>query len=58
MKAMAIKAFKASMSGRFMSCAAGEVFEADAKTIGQLEAMGLATTKIKRKPTRKAAEND
>lgn len=55
---MATKAFKASMSGRFMSCEADEVFEADAKTIGQLEAMGLATTKIKRKTTRKAAEND
>jgi len=60
MKATAIKQFTATMSGRVFRCKEGDALEADAKTIGQLEAIGLVTTKSVRKPktTRKAADND
>ena len=61
MKATAVRAFNASVNGRDFKCAAGDEIDADARTIGQLEAIGLVTTsdKIKRgaKP-RKAAQND
>lgn len=58
MKATALKAFSACMSGRMLKCAPDDAVEADAKTIAQLEAIGLVTTKAKRKqPTRKAADN-
>lgn len=60
MKATAIKDFTASMSGCEYECAAGDEIEGSAKTIGQLEAIGLVTTKkINRasKP-RKAAKDD
>ena len=61
MKATAVRDFNASVNGRDFRCASGDEVEADAKTIGQLEAIGLISTneKLKRgaKP-RKAAEND
>ena len=61
MKAIAVKDFTASVNGCYLSCEGGAEVEADAKTIGQLEAIGLVTTneKMKRgaKP-RKAARND
>ena len=60
MKAMAIKDFTASVNGREFKCKGDEV-EADAKTIKQLEAIGLvsASEKLKRaaKP-RKAGKDD
>lgn len=58
MKATAIKQFTATMSGRVFRCKEGDAVDADAKTIGQLEAIGMVTTKARRKTTRKAAEND
>lgn len=61
MKATAIKKFNASVNGRDFACEAGDEIEADARTIGQLEAIGLVSSNEKlkraRKP-RKAAEND
>ena len=61
MKATAVKDFSASVSGRDLRCSAGDEVEADAKTIEQLEAIGLVSTneKLKRgaKP-RKAAKDD
>lgn len=61
MKAMAVRDFNASVNGRDFRCKSGDELEADAKTIGQLEAIGLVSTneKLKRasKP-RKAAKND
>lgn len=60
MKATALNDFSASISGRDFKCKRGDEIDADSKTIGQLEAIGLVTTaKPKRasKP-RKAAEND
>ena len=60
MKAVAVRDFNASVNGRDFRCTSGDEIEADAKTIGQLEAIGLVTTKSVRKPktTRKAADND
>lgn len=60
MKATAIKEFSAHVNGRDFKCKAGDAVEADVKTVEQLEAIGLVTTKqVKRadKP-RKAAKND
>ncbi len=61
MKAKANKDFSASVNGCEFKCSAGDEIEADARTIGQLEAIGLVSTSEKtkraRKP-RKAAEND
>ncbi len=60
MEATAVKDFKASVNGLEFDCETGAKVEADARTIGQLEAIGLVTTKeIKRggKP-RKAGSND
>lgn len=61
MKAVAVKDFTASLNGRDFRCAGGDEIEADAKTIAQLEAIGLVSTnaKLKRgaKP-RKAAQDD
>lgn len=61
MKAVAVRDFNASVNGRDFRCTSGDEIEADAKTIGQLEAVGLVSTneKLKRgaKP-RKAAKND
>ena len=57
MKATALRAFTACMSGRRFKCAADDAVEADAKTIAQLEAIGLVTTKVKRKQPRKAVDN-
>lgn len=59
-KATAIKEFSAHVNGRDFRCKAGDEVEADVKTIAQLEAIGLVTTKqVKRaaKP-RKAEKND
>lgn len=59
MKATAIRQFSASVNGRDFHCENGDEVEADAKTIGQLEAIGLVTTKkLKGAKPRKAAEND
>jgi len=59
MKASAIKDFTASMNGCDFKCVEGDEIEADAKTIEQLEAIGLVSAKPKRvAKTRKAAEND
>ena len=58
MKAKAVKDFTASISGRYFKCGAGDVVEADAKTIGQLEAIGLVTTRIRASKPRKAANDD
>lgn len=60
MKARATKDFSASVNGRAFACAAGDELEADAKTIEQLEAMGLAAgQKAKRaRAPRKAADDD
>lgn len=59
MKATAVKKFNASVNGRDFTCESGDQVEADAKTIEQLEAIGLVTTKKLRgaKPG-KAGEND
>lgn len=61
MRAVAVRDFNASVNGRDFRCTSGDEIEADAKTIGQLEAIGLVSTneKLKRgaKP-RKAAKND
>lgn len=61
MKAVAVRDFNASVNGRDFRCTSGDEIDADAKTIGQLEAIGLVSTneKLKRgvKP-RKAAKND
>lgn len=61
MKATAIKDFTASVNGREFKCKGGDEVEADAKTIKQLEAIGLvsASEKLKRaaKP-RKAGKDD
>lgn len=56
MKAVALKKFTASINGHELACDAGGELECDAKTIKQLEAIGLVTTKTK--PKRKAADND
>lgn len=60
MKAKAIKEFTASVSGRDFKCAAGDEIEADAKTVGQLEAIGLVEKAKPKRATRsrKAEEND
>lgn len=60
MKATALKEFTASMSGRDFKCDAGDEVEADAKTIEQLEALGLVTTKQARRAAkpRKAGNDD
>lgn len=59
MKATAVKKFDASVNGRDFKCETGDEVEADAKTIGQLEAVGLVTTKkIRGSKLRKAAQND
>ena len=62
MKAVAVRDFNASVNGRDFRCEAGDEVEADAKTIGQLEAIGLVSTneKLKQgaKKPRKAAKND
>ena len=59
MKATAIKQFSASMSGHEFRCDSGDELEADAKTIEQLEAMGLVTTKrAKGAKPGKAANDD
>ena len=59
MKATAVKKFNASVNGRSFKCDSGDEVEADAKTIAQLEAIGLVTTKkTKGSKPGKAAEND
>ena len=60
MKATAVKDFTASVNGCVFDCVAGETLEADAKTIEQLEAIGLVTTneKARRAKPRKAAQDD
>lgn len=60
MKATAIKDFTASMSGQEFDCEAGVEIEAPAKTIKQLEAVGLVTTseKVKGRKPGKAAQDD
>lgn len=59
MKATAIKDFTASVSGRDFKCGTGDEVEADAKTIAQLEAIGLVTTKqVKRGAKPRKAGND
>lgn len=58
MKAKAIRDFTAAISGRTFKCVSGDEVEADAKTIGQLEAIGLVTTKVKRAPRTKKGEQD
>lgn len=59
MEATAVKRFTASAGGRDFACEAGDAVEADAKTIEQLEAIGLVTTKKTKggKPG-KAAKDD
>ena len=56
MKAKAVKKFSASMGGRDIKCDAGDELEADKRTVSQLEAMGLVTTKAAKRG--KAVEND
>lgn len=60
MKATAVKDFTASMGGREFDCEAGVEIEADAKTIKQLEAVGLVTTsrKVKGRKPGKAGSDD
>ncbi len=60
MKATAVKDFTASMSGQEFDCEAGVEVEADAKTIKQLESVGLVTTseKVKGRKPRKAGSDD
>ena len=59
MKATALKKFTASISGYEFDCEPGDQLEADAKTIGQLEAMGFVTTKeIKGAAKPRKAGND
>lgn len=61
MKAVARRKFNASVNGCDFRCEEGDEVEADVKTIGQLEAIGLVSTGEKldkgAKP-RKAARND
>ena len=45
MIATALKRFNASVNGRDFACESGDAVEADKVTIGQLEAIGLVTTK-------------
>ena len=59
MKATAVKKFTASLNGHEFDCEAGDSVEADARTVGQLEAIGLVTTKqIKGAKPGKAAKDD
>ena len=59
MKATAVKKFSASVNGRDFRCESGDEVEADAKTIEQLEAIGLVTTKrLKGAKPGKAGDND
>ena len=58
MKARAVKQFTASMGGRVFKCGEGDEIEADAKTIGQLQAIGLVTTGRKRASKPGKAEKD
>lgn len=57
MKATATVDFTASMSGCDIKARAGEAVEADARTIEQLEAIGLVTTK-KAKRVKKEESDD
>ena len=60
MKATATKDFSASMSGRDFKCECGDVVEADARTVEQLEAAGLVRRcdKPKRAAKARKAVND
>ena len=59
MEARAVKRFTATVGGRHFDCEAGDALEADAKTVEQLEAIGLVTTKqIKGAKPGKAAKDD
>lgn len=59
MKATAVKKFNASVNGRDFQCESGDEIEAEAKTIEQLEAIGLVTTKkLKGAKPGKAGDND
>lgn len=59
MEATAVKRFTATVGARDFDCEAGDAIEADAKTIEQLEAIGLVTTKqIKGGKPGKAASDD
>lgn len=59
MEATAVRKFTASVGGRDFACEAGDALEADVKTIEQLEAIGLVTTKqIKGAKPGKAAKDD
>lgn len=58
MKATAVKDFTASVNGREFKCETGAEVEADPKTIGQLEAIGLVSTKLKRGAKPRKAGND
>jgi len=59
MQATATKKFTASLNGLEFDCEAGDMVEADAKTVGQLEAVGMVTTKqIKGGKPRKAVNDD
>ena len=59
MEATAVKKFTASIGKRRFDCEAGDRIDADAKTIEQLEAIGLVTTKkLKGAEPRKAGKDD
>ncbi len=59
MKAKAAKAFTAAFGLNRFKCGAGDDIEADAKTIGQLKALGLVTTgRTKRAAAPRKGEQD
>lgn len=59
MKATAVRRFTATIGGRRFDCDAGDALESDVKTIEQLEAIGLVTTKqTKGAKPGKAAKDD
>lgn len=60
MKATVLRKFNAHVNGQDFSCEVDDVIEADKATIGQLEAIGLVTTKPIRKGAkpRKDGSND